>query len=280
MNDYIKQNFQKERELYGKKDIILVECSFSGEEDGESALKECENVEALKTTFALRYPFWHCKNVDIKLSDFTTTCRAPLWYCKGVHIIESNLFGLKALRECTKIQLDDCKVVSNEFCWKSKNIAIEKGSVESEYAFFQSKNIKIDDIHFFGKYSFQYCKNVKIENSVLNTKDAFWHSKDIVLINCVVNGEYLGWYSENLTLINCKITGTQPLCYCKNVRIINCSMEDCDLAFEYSSVRANIIGKIKSIKNPKSGKILADYIGEIIITDDSKVKSNAIVLKK
>ena len=70
MNDFIKQNFPKERELYGKKDIILVECSFSGQEDGESALKECENIEAYKSIFELRYPLWNCKFVDIKLFEW------------------------------------------------------------------------------------------------------------------------------------------------------------------------------------------------------------------
>ena len=49
-------------------------------------------------------------------------------------------------------------------------------------------------------------------------------------------------------------------------------MIDTDLAFEYSEVDATVKGSILSVKNPKSGKILADKIGEIIITEDSKIK--------
>ena len=82
--------------------------------------------------------------------------------------------------------------------------------------------------------------------------------------NSVVKGEYLGWFSENLTLVNCKIIGTQPLCYCKNLKLINCEMEDTDLSFEYSDVDADIKGHIISVKNPKSGVITADSVGEII----------------
>ena len=80
----------------------------------------------------------------------------------------------------------------------------------------------------------------------------------------VIGGEYLGWYSENLTLVRCRISGTQPLCYCRNLRLIDCTMEGADLAFERSDVRADVRGHIDSVKNPLSGWIRADDIGEII----------------
>ena len=54
----------------------------------------------------------------------------------------------------------------------------------------------------------------------------------------------------------------------KDCRLINTT-----LAFEFSDVKAEILGKIDSVKNPTSGKIIADEIGEIIIdgtTDSSK----------
>ncbi|CDC18155.1 putative uncharacterized protein [Clostridium sp. CAG:306] len=129
-----------------------------------------------------------------------------------------------------------------------------------------------------GKYSFQYMKNLHISNSNLDTKDAFWHSKNIVVENSIVKGEYLGWFSDNLTLINCKIIGTQPLCYCKNLKLINCTMENTDLAFEYSDVEADIKGSIDSVKNPKSGKITADSIGNIVLEDSVMTcKANILV---
>ena len=118
-----------------------------------------------------------------------------------------------------------------------------------------------------GKYSFQYIENMKIDHSELDTKDAFWHSKNVTVENSVIKGEYLGWYSEGLTLIHCKIIGTQPLCYCKNLRLIDCTMEETDLSFEYSEVDAKVKGNILSVKNPKSGKIVADSIGEIVWED-------------
>ena len=83
----------------------------------------------------------------------------------------------------------------------------------------------------------------------------------------VVKGEYLAWYSEGLTLINCRIKGTQPFCYCSNLRLVNCSMEDTDLAFEKSTVDAEITTPVISIKNPRGGVIRVPAVSEIIMDD-------------
>ena len=94
-----------------------------------------------------------------------------------------------------------------------------------------------------------------------------------------MKGEYLGWYSENLTFIGCKIIGTQPLCYCKNLKLVDCETEGTDFSFEYSDVDAEIRGEILSVKNPRSGRIVADKIGELIYTDDSKYECRCIVIQ-
>ena len=110
---------------------------------------------------------------------------------------------------------------------------------------------------------------MRICDSVVCAKDGFWHAKNVTLTDCTLEGEYLGWYSENLKLVRCKIKGTQPFCYCKNLTLIDCTMESCDLAFEYSGVKAKIVGAVDSVKNPRSGYIEADEIGEVIVTGDS-----------
>ena len=111
-----------------------------------------------------------------------------------------------------------------------------------------------------------------------DTKDAFWHSKNMTIRDSVIKGEYLAWYSENLTFINCKIIGTQPFCYCKNLVLQNCSMEQCDLAFERSEVRAEITSRIDSVKNPLNGFIKAPEIGNIIIDESFNGKTDCKIL--
>lgn len=274
------KNFPHERDLYGVRDVYLKNCTFDGEEDGESALKEAGNVRLEKCVMNLRYPLWHDNGVALDNVIMTDKCRAALWYSRDIRICGSRLLGIKALRECSNITVSDCKIVSPELGWKCNNIAVDNTDIESEYLFLMSSDIRLDDVTFKGKYSFQYVKNANIDRCVLDTKDAFWHSENVTVTNSVVKGEYLGWYSRNLTLINCKIIGTQPLCYCENLKLENCQMENTDFSFEYSDVDADITGNILSVKNPKSGRISADSITDIIYTDDSKYECKCNVIDK
>ncbi len=261
------RQLDEERALYNLTDAEVKNCAFEGPADGESALKEARNVRVTDCRFVLRYPLWHVNEFLLESSDFEDMSRAAIWYAENGVINDCRLGGIKALRECQHIKLNGCSVNSSEFGWKCDGITIEKSDITSEYVFFDSNNVALSNISLKGKYAFQYMENLDISDSYLDTKDAFWHSKNVTVRDSVVKGEYLGWYSHGLTLINCTIIGTQPLCYCKNLKLINCKTEECDLAFEYSDVEADISGGIDSIKNPRSGIITADHIGSIIKED-------------
>lgn len=271
--------FDEERALYNLKDTEVKNCTFAGEKDGESVLKETRNIKVVDCKFSLRYPLWHAKKYELIHSTFDEKTRAPIWYSDDGLINECKLEGIKLLRECNNTEVKNSEIISPEFGWKCNNIDVEDSKIVSEYIFLDSKNVKLKNIEFQGKYSFQYMENLEIENCKLDTKDAFWHSKNVTVRDSIVKGEYLAWFSENLTLINCKIIGTQPLCYCKNLKLINCTMEDTDLAFEYSEVDADIKGNVISIKNPKSGIIVVDSVGEII-NEDSIMKVNGRVVAR
>lgn len=266
MNREIIENrtFDEERALYNLKDTIVKNCTFAGPADGESALKEAHHIEVADCSFSLRYPFWHTEDFKVAHTTMDEKTRAAIWYAKRGIIENSKLGGIKCLRECEDMKISGSEIVSPECGWRCRGIDFVNSSAESEYFLFESRDVKIDNLDMKGKYSFQYVENMEIQNSRLDTKDAFWHSKNVTVKNSVVKGEYLGWYSENLTLVNCKIIGTQPLCYCKGLKLVDCTMEDTDLSFEYSEVEAEVKGHIVSVKNPKSGFVKADSIGEII----------------
>lgn len=263
------QTFPEERALYAAEDVHLLHCSFDGEEDGESALKEARNVTLEGCYMNLRYPLWHDMGVTLLRSKMTDKCRAALWYTENVRVQDSVLGGIKALRECRDIEIRKTEIVSPEFGWRSHGIRLTDSSVEGEYPFLMATDLTFRNVRLKGKYSFQYVENAVIENSVFDTKDAFWHSKNVTIRNSVIKGEYLAWYADHLTLDHCRIIGTQPLCYCTHLTLIDCETEDCDLSFEYSDVEATVRGEILSVKNPRSGHITADRIGEILFTEDS-----------
>ena len=273
MNIIENKTFDLERSLYNLKDTKVINCIFQGVNDGESVLKEAKDIELEKCSFSLRYPLWHNDNFKIYECDFDEYSRAPIWYSNNGEIRSCKITSIKALRECNDIKIMNGYIYSNEFGWKCKNIEVVKSRINSKYAFFDSKNIKLDNVSFSGKYSFQYIDNLEITNSFLNTKDAFWHSENVVVKDSVVKGEYLAWFSKNITFINCTIVGTQPFCYVENLKLVNCKMIDTDLAFEYSSVDADVISEIDSIKNPKSGVIKCLGVKEVI-NEDSIMESN------
>lgn len=258
------EKFEEERALYGDRSVSLRSCLFAGAADGESALKMARDVEIDSCVFELRYPLWHCGNIKIRNSKMTETCRAALWYTGGIRAENSVFGGIKALRECSDALFEDCTVSSSEFGWRCRGLSFSRCGISSEYVFMDSRDIVLKDVTLNGKYSFQYVENLTIENSTLDTKDAFWHAKNVTVKNSRIKGEYLGWYSEGLTLEGCEITGTQPLCCCRNLVLKDCTMKDADLAFEYSDVEAEINGAVLSVKNPLSGHIRAEHIGEII----------------
>ena len=262
------RQFDEERALYGLQGAKVKNCKFDGPADGESAFKECGDIIVEDSYFNLRYPFWHVNKGVIRNVEMTENCRAALWYDIDIKIENSRLHGIKALRECTDIMLLDSDIVSPEFLWRCKQIDVKHVTMQSEYPFFECRDISIDDMNMKGKYSFQYVENMTITNSVLDTKDAFWHSRNVTVADSVVRGEYLGWYSENLKFIRCKIIGTQPLCYCKGLVLEDCIMQETDLSFERSEVDAVVSGRIDSVKNPASGRIAANEIGEIILESE------------
>ena len=270
------QRFDEERALYGRGHMMVRNCIFDGPADGESAFKECTDVQADHCYFNLRYPFWHDHQLTISESEMTGLCRAALWYSDHITITNTKLHGIKALRECVQVKLQGCDILSQEFGWSVRGMEMEACTVQSEYFMMRSDHLHLKNVRMKGKYSFQYIEDSVFENCEFDTKDAFWHAKNILVRDSVVKGEYLAWYCENVTFERCKIVGTQPLCYCKNLKLINCEMMDTDLAFEKSQVEATVTTPVLSIKNPLSGRITVPSVGEII-RDDAEAKGEVVV---
>ena len=267
MRTITNQTFDEERALYGSKGVEVVDCRFDGPADGESAFKECSDIAVRDCFFNLRYPFWHDKGLKISGSEMTDACRAALWYTEDAWIEDTKLHGIKALRECANVRIKGCDIISPEFGWSVRGINMEDTSAEGEYFMLRSDHLTFDNVKLKGKYSFQYITDSVFTNCDFDTKDAFWHARNVIVRDSVVKGEYLAWYCENVTFENCTLIGTQPLCYCKGLKLINCRMVDCDLAFEKSDVEAEIVSDVLSIKNPHSGRITAESVGEIIMDD-------------
>ena len=261
---YTDLTLDEERALYGITHADVVGCLIDGPADGESALKEASDVTVKHCDFKLRYPLWHIHGGRMEDCTLSETCRAALWYAADMDIENSTLGGIKALRECDRMSLRECRIDSAEFGWLCRGVELTDCQMAGEYPFFMTRGLHLRGVELKGKYSFQYVEDCTVSDSFLDTKDAFWHAKNVTVTDSTVKGEYLGWYSEGLTLIRCRIVGTQPLCYCKDLTLIDCEMVGCDLAFENSTVTATVRGHVDSIKSPAAGRIEVDSVGEIV----------------
>ena len=147
-------------------------------------------------------------------------------------------------------------------------VVLDDVMAKGDYFAMNSKDMKIDGLTLYGNYSFDGVKNVEIKNSKLLSKDAFWNSENVTVYDSFISGEYLGWNAKNLTLIGCTIESLQGMCYIDHLVMKDCKLINTTLAFEYSTVDAQITNKIDSVLNPTSGEIRAKSIGKLILEKD------------
>ncbi|MCM1502446.1 MAG: DUF3737 family protein [Bacteroidales bacterium] len=266
-------SYEGERPLFATHDLRLENVIIY---PGESALKCCRNIEAINCEFQGKYPFWHTDGFVVENCLFKEGARAALWYSKNLTMKDTRVEAPKMFREMDGISLENVQIPdAQETLWHCSNVSIKNVQVSNaDYLFMHSHDIMIEDYRQDGNYSFQYCRNIEIHNAVINSKDAFWGTENVTVYDSELNGEYLGWHSKRLRLVNCRISGTQPLCYATDLVMENCILaDDCDLAFEDSTLNAVINSPVTSVKNPRSGQIKAEGYGEIII--DKNVQAPA-----
>ena len=220
--------------------------------------------------FEGKYPYWHNNGFTIKNCFFTEGARAALWYSQNVQMTDTVVEAPKMFREMDGIKLENVQLPNAlETLWFCRNVELRNVQIDkADYLFIHGENIRIENYSQNGNYSFQYCKNVEIRNAIINSKDAFWNTENVTVYDSFITGEYLGWNAKNLTLINCTIESLQGLCYIDNLVMKNCKLINTTLAFEYSSVDAEICSKVDSVLNPTSGVIRAKEIGTLTIEKD------------
>lgn len=278
MEKILNQEFGGERPLYRKKDLYLEGVTIHA---GESSLKETSNIECVDCRFEGKYPLWCCNGFKLRNCVFTEGGRAALWYSQNCEMSDTLVEAPKMFREMKGIQLRNVQLPNAaETLWSCSDVVMEDCKVEKgDYIFMHCSNIRVDRLNLQGNYSFQWSRNVEIHDSILNTKDAFWETDNVTVYDSFINGEFLGWHSRGLKLVRCRIGGSQPLCYAEGLILEDCTFEpDADLAFEYSSVVASVKGHITSVKNPRTGLIKADSIGEVIIDENIKAPADCRIV--
>lgn len=266
MKELLTGTFTGERALFMAQDKHIKDSVF---EDGESPLKHSRNIEVEGSKFKWKYPLWYSENISVRNCTFFEMGRAGIWYTNNIEVSDCEYIAPKGFRRCDGVTITNVNFPNAaETLWQCKNVKMKNVTVNGDYFAMNCEDMEIDGLELNGNYSFDGAKNIRIKSSRLMSKDAFWNSENITAEKCCISGEYLGWNSKNLTLINCTIESLQGLCFCENLTLINCRLVNTTLAFEYSTVNADIVGTVDSIKNPLGGIINAEGIDELIMEDD------------
>ncbi len=165
--------FGGERPLFKSHDLRLENVIIRA---GESAIKECNNIEALECRFEGNYPFWHVHEFKIDRCYFDVGGRSALWYCKHLRMTDSIIDAPKMFREMGDIEIENVTMNdADEVFWRCNDIRIKNLKLHGgTYPFMFSKDIYVNGLESDSKYVFQYVKNVEIHNAKITTKDAFW----------------------------------------------------------------------------------------------------------
>ena len=271
------KEFGGERPLFATHDLRLENITIV---DGESGIKQCQNMECYDSKFYGKYPWWHVDGAKIENCYFAPGSRSAIWYTNDLVMKHCTIDGPKFFREMKNVELEDVTINdADETFWKVKGLKLKNVILhEGTYPFMFSEDIYVDGLESDAKYVFQYCKNVEIHNAKIVTKDSFWECENITIYDSLLDGEYLAWHSRNVRLVNCHLAGEQLLCYAQDLVLENCTIDAaCDRMFEYSTVEADIRGHIEHIKNPSSGHIIADSIGSITIDENVRQPNNCII---
>ena len=150
----INKQFDEERSLYNAKSTDIINCVFAGPADGESVLKEARDIYLEDCSFSLRYPLWHVEGFKMEKTTMDDKTRAPIWYAKDGEIVNSEITGVKSVRECKNISVKDSKIDSTEFGWKCDGISLKDTEITSEYIFTLHLNVFKSNVFAVEKYVF------------------------------------------------------------------------------------------------------------------------------
>lgn len=261
MNQIKEQYLTGERALFHAVNQEIQDSVFA---EGESPLKESSDIKLNNSIFQWKYPLWYSENITCENVSLLETARSGIWYTKNITMENCLIQAPKAFRRSEAISLINVQLPNaEETLWNCKQIHLQKVSAKGDYFAMNSENLTISDFQLSGNYSFDGAKNIEIHNAKLLSKDAFWNCENVTVYDSLIVGEYLGWNSKQVRFVNCTIDSLQGMCYMENVVLEHCKLLNTTLAFEYSTVHADINSTIESVTNPYEGVIKAAEIKEL-----------------
>ena len=139
------KTFGGERPLFATHDLRLENITIT---DGESGIKQCQNMECYNSKFYGKYPWWHVDGAYIENCYFAEGSRSAIWYTNDLVMKNSRIDGPKFFREMRNLELENVEITdADETFWKVDGIRIKNVKLHGgTYPFMFSKNIYVDGL--------------------------------------------------------------------------------------------------------------------------------------
>lgn len=162
MTKEIKQQyFSGERALFGTNDVAIKHAVFL---DGESPLKESENVSIDESTFTYKYPVWNSVNTVMTNSKVELEARAGFWYDNGLTIKDSVIMAPKEIRNSQNVTVYDSFLSGKYLSWHAENITFINCTIETEQGLCYLEHLTMKNCTMMNSDRvFEFCSNVDVE---------------------------------------------------------------------------------------------------------------------
>ena len=121
--------------------------------------------------------------------------------------------------------------------------------------------------------------DITLKNCDIVSPEFGWRCGNVNVCDTTLESEYPFFESSNITLEKFTLKGKYSFQYVTD-SVIRDSVLNTKDSFEYSDVNADIRGSVLSVKNPHSGRIVADSVGEIISGNSVMDNNCEIVIRK
>lgn len=271
------QHYDGQRPLFAAQGVRIEHSCFH---PGHGALQQARHIEVCHCDFHSHRPFLHSKHIAVASSTFHGQSQEAFWYAHHLKLTRSQIDAAKLFRHVDGLMIESCRFSdAMETGWGCRDVHLRHVTVQNgDYLFMNTEAIHAENVHLQGDSLFDGARNIEIHNAVLLSHGALWNSENVTLYDSILDGDELGWYSKDLKLVNCRIRGRQPLCFATGLVLQGCQLdENCEDCFENSSLQADLLGTISSIRNPRSGMIAADQFGSIIQDEHIQPPGNCLL---
>lgn len=92
-----QQKLTGERALFKSKNLLIKNTTFA---EGESPLKESEDITIHNSFFKWKYPLWYCQNIKLTNTTLQEMAHSGIWYSHHVNVNNSRKHNPSEEKSC------------------------------------------------------------------------------------------------------------------------------------------------------------------------------------